>query len=151
MAFLLFVKEVSPNQAVFNTLLPTVPTLVVALLVPKLQNISAIPYNQKKDVQIQQLLVRQKAKLAEWEANMSGWYPPDYAFSRAANSFIRYLQNNRADDLRQCIELYEQDCYRKGMHEKTQRMLEAAEKAVAETEKIKDAVNETNFLLWWRG
>lgn len=36
--------------------------------------------------------------------------PPDYRIIHALNSFEKYLMNLRADDLKECIHIYEEDC-----------------------------------------
>ena len=54
------------------------------------------------------------------------WYPPDYFYSDAAESFARYLRNQRANSLGEAVNLYEEEKYRNEMTDLQRQQLTAA-------------------------
>lgn len=89
-------------------------------------NKNAVVNNDNVDKQIAIAEQNCNAIRKEIDGYDLSWYPPDYFYSEAAESFAKYLKNMRANSLGEAVNLYEEEKYRNNMTDLQRQQLTAA-------------------------
>ena len=76
----------------------------------------------------------------------SGWYPKDYYFIEAIEFFIGALENLKADNMKELVDLYDETKYKELQLNYQKEMLQLQREQYIDTKKMLQALRYNNYI-----
>lgn len=80
-------------------------------------------YNENLKKKIEPILQELSKVQSEYAQNCASWYPKNYCCVAAVDSFVYNVSNYRADNLKEAINLYEEELHRRRMESSQEKIL----------------------------
>lgn len=87
---------------------------------------NAVRHNQHTVERLNDLAQQMEMARLAWEAEVEPWYPPSYVSVDAASFFAKAVDNQRADTLKEAVNLYEEYLHRNHMEAEAARQTQLA-------------------------
>ncbi|MGN0485249.1 MAG: hypothetical protein ACI4HI_17050 [Lachnospiraceae bacterium] len=98
--------------------------------------------NQKIDATLLELAKVQE----EYAKNCASWFPKNYCCVAAVDSFIYNIENYRADNLKEAVNLYEEELHRRRMEDSQKKILDSQNAMLNNQRQMIDQQNYANIL-----
>ena len=89
----------------------------------KKQNEEIMEQNHLVEMAEKDVIERMQAINKQYIKDVLPWYPSDYCYIDAAESFLHYVRNYRADNIKEAINLYIAEVHRRRMEQTQQEIL----------------------------
>ena len=115
--------------------------LIITLIVKVTPTKNKISEAIAKEQEVKNKLAFSQQKLQEAHDNFNALYyiPDDYSYEQALTEMIRYIDNFRAENWKQCVETYELELHRSALEENAAQQLAVAQQQMEYARQARNA------------
>jgi len=127
--------------AIFLGIIFLVIGLIITLIVKVRSTKNIISEAIAKEQEVKNKLAFSQQKLQEAQENFHALYyiPDDYSYEQALTEMIRYIDNFRAENWKQCVETYELELHRASLEENAAQQLAVAQQQMEYARQARNA------------